>query len=81
LEAAELSARMAAQGWRCANEGCRAALIILDVPARWDRIHVDHNHVTGVVRGCLCGSCNKAIGLLRDDSARLFGAAAYVGGF
>ena len=31
------------------------------------RIHIDHNHLTGKVRGILCNKCNLAIGLLRDN--------------
>ena len=37
-------------------------------------LHVDHHHDTGLVRGLLCGKCNKAIGLLGEDP-RLFDAA------
>ena len=29
--------------------------------------HVDHCHETLKVRGCLCHSCNVALGHLRDD--------------
>lgn len=42
------------------------------------RLHVDHDHVTGKVRGLLCGPCNRAIGLLRDDEKIIYAAADYV---
>ena|SRR3990167_348052 len=32
------------------------------------RLDVDHNHITGHVRGLLCHSCNIAIGKLRDNN-------------
>lgn len=39
---------------------------------------VDHCHSTGVVRGLLCNSCNKGIGLLQDNPEVLKAAAGYL---
>jgi hypothetical protein len=41
-------------------------------------LHVDHNHDTGKIRGYLCGSCNRGIGLLKDNSAICREAAGYL---
>lgn len=41
-------------------------------------LRVDHNHETGVVRGLLCDTCNRAIGLLKDCQRVLRSAADYV---
>lgn len=30
-------------------------------------LFVDHCHITGKIRGLLCGACNMAIGLLKDN--------------
>ena len=42
------------------------------------RFHVDHNHVTGVVRGLLCHHCNTALGKFGDDEATLQRAIDYL---
>lgn len=39
---------------------------------------VDHNHKTGKVRGMLCQTCNKALGMLGDDVEGLERALVYV---
>lgn len=41
-------------------------------------LHVDHSHVTGKVRGYLCGSCNRGIGLLKDNASICFNAGKYL---
>lgn len=37
---------------------------------RWKRLHIDHDHKTGKVRGLLCNSCNCAVGFLNEDPGR-----------
>ena len=39
---------------------------------------VDHNHVTGKIRGVLCNNCNTALGLMADSIARLQAAIHYL---
>lgn len=45
-----------------------------------NRLHVDHCHEMGVFRGFLCSNCNTALGLMKDDTARLCAAIKYLNG-
>lgn len=39
---------------------------------------VDHNHLTGKVRGLLCPNCNRALGLFKDNKTLLSKAIDYI---
>lgn len=66
----EYARLLAAQGGHCA--------LCLNVP-KTRRLHVDHDHATGRVRGLLCYRCNRA--LPNYVTARwLLRASAYLAG-
>lgn len=46
--------------------------------SRGYRPHVDHDHITGKVRGILCVHCNNAIGGWKDDKSKLIKAYNYL---
>lgn len=48
------------------------------LPCNGRRLAVDHCHRTAKIRGLLCGRCNKALGLLGDDSASVLRAFVYL---
>lgn len=42
------------------------------------KMHIDHCHRTGMVRGLLCQRCNQAIGLMRENEETLKAACEYI---
>ena len=58
-----------AQGKCCAI--CESAISLLDSA-------IDHNHETGEFRGVLCKTCNRALGLFKDNPKVLDRAASYL---
>lgn len=70
----QYEAMAAEQDGRCAicrREPSRAN------PAEF-RLHVDHDHATGTVRGLLCRPCNVGLGHFGDDIEVLLAAVEYV---
>ena len=59
-----------AQNGRCAICG--------GPPTGRGRLHLDHDHVTGRVRGLLCSACNTGLGGLKDDPSLLHAAIDYL---
>lgn len=41
-------------------------------------LSIDHCHITGMIRGLLCHSCNTALGLFRDSAELLTNAINYL---
>lgn len=44
----------------------------------YGKLHVDHNHTTGEIRGLLCSPCNKAIGIFKENINYLESAIKYL---
>lgn len=67
---------LAAQGGVCAI--CEQAETEIHPRSKKIRNYaVDHDHITGDVRGLLCNACNRGLGLLGDTAERLRKAVAY----
>ena len=64
----DYTAMVEAQQSRCAI--CRAMVS--------GNLHVDHDHISGKVRGLLCGPCNRILGLAKDEAETLRAAIEYL---
>ena len=64
----QYSEMFAAQHGRC---------LICNRPEKWE-LRVDHDHITGKVRGLLCHKCNSGLGMFNDDLGLLQTAVHYL---
>jgi hypothetical protein len=58
------------------QEGCCS--ICKQKPKDGNRLHIDHDHTTGEVRGLLCQEHNMMLGLAYDNPKILRAAATYL---
>lgn len=52
--------------------------ICKNFPKKGRRLHVDHCHETGRIRGLLCDTCNLALGYFYDNPETMKEAARYI---
>jgi hypothetical protein len=76
LTLADYDAMFAAQDGRCGI--CRKPETHVLPNGNLRALSVDHSHTTGRIRALLCGSCNRALGMLRDDPLFVARATAYL---
>ena len=74
LSPAQFASMFELQGERCALCNVEFFLDKRDKPV------VDHDHVSGKVRGLLCSTCDKGLGMLGDTADTIKRALAYVQG-
>lgn len=54
------------------------AICLKQPNGRWKSLNLDHNHETGTLRGMLCISCNRVLGLVGDNIDTLQRAIVYL---
>lgn len=75
LRPGDFEAMLEAQGGVCA---CCGEKPDPAADRRHAILHVDHDHVTGFVRGLLCHGCNTGIGCFSESPDKLWLAVVYV---
>jgi len=75
LTVEEYDCMLSAQSGVCAI--CRSPET-MTLRGKLKTLAVDHDHVTGKVRGLLCHACNAALGHMRDNPSTLREAALYL---
>ena len=65
-------------GYDAQFEAQRGRCAICGQPPKVRKLNIDHDHVTGAVRGLLCAKCNRGLAWFRDTPRFLEGAAIYL---
>jgi len=60
------------------SQGNKCAICRCSEPPNKKSWSVDHDHISGKIRGILCSFCNTGIGLLRDDDQICLSAHEYL---
>lgn len=68
----------AALGTVCSICGAAESGVVSKATGRNHRMHIDHDHDSGRVRGLLCNGCNCGIGYFKHDIKRMKKAIAYL---
>lgn len=76
---AEYNAMLWRQAHRCAI--CRRPEFVKLRSGQPKRLAVDHDHVTGAVRGLLCHRCNVLVWALEDNHTTLAAIGSYIDEF
>jgi hypothetical protein len=79
LTLAEYEQMFSAQDGLCAICGLPETALNRDGSIR--RLHVDHDHETGMVRALLCSACNSVLGYIEAHPERVPHAMAYLDGW
>lgn len=60
------------------NNCCAICYLKFNMDHKEIKPHVDHDHVTGKVRGILCNKCNNMLGCAKDSVDTLYMAIQYL---
>lgn len=71
----QYDAMFISQGGACSICGCPETIKLKNIVKR---LSVDHNHITGKVRGLLCHKCNQALGLLGENPVVIKSLLEYI---
>ena len=63
---------------RLEDQGGKCAICSKTTPGGRGNWHIDHDHVTGEIRGLLCTKCNLMLGYADDDPEKLLLGVNYL---